>query len=545
MRSDLGGRGAERGRAMTKLDEGAAQIGKLGVGVDEPLREQAQLTRRLLRVGGLSSRQRTDRLRDARPLGLQRQRPCVTVCEAVLQVCERRRVLASRGRVEKRLEALQESVVAHEAIIRRWGSGGMGRAAHLCESPVPPFLTLVRSGPENAAVRRRIVTVVAVSLALFAAATSAHASLGGRLGAALAGAGIDPSRYGAMVVDLRTGKLLFAQRPWLSLEPASNEKLAITFAALEALGPAYRIETDVLGAGRLDGTTWRGHLYLRGRGDPTLSKAGLAQLAAQLRDAGIARVTGAIIGDESFFDARRTAFGWKRQFYINESPPLSALAVDRSDSAEPAAEAAAAFRAALRSAGIAVSGPAGLGRSPARSFPLAAIVSPPLRDIVRVMDTESDNYTAELLLKQLGAVIARVGTGPAGAAVVMSVLAQAGVPVQGIRVVDGSGLSRLDRLTAGGLVALLKEAFADPLVRPTFVAALAVAGRTGTLEDRLNHPPARGNVLAKTGTTNAASALSGFVKLRYAFAIIQNGNPVPRSAARAAQDRFATILAGQ
>jgi serine-type D-Ala-D-Ala carboxypeptidase/endopeptidase (penicillin-binding protein 4) len=392
---------------------------------------------------------------------------------------------------------------------------------------------------------RRVSAVVVTFLALLAWATPAAASLGSRLAAVLAASGLDRSSSAAMAVDLDTGKTVFALNPWLSLAPASNEKLAITFAALEALGPAYRIETDVLGRGQLEGAAWRGDLYLRGRGDPTLTRDGLAALAGQLRDAGIRRVSGSVVGDESFFDSRRTALGWKRDFYINESPPLSALAVERSDSSEPAAEAAVAFRDALRAYGIAVAGPVRLGRSPSRSFPLASLLSPPLRDIVRYMDTESDNYTAELLLKQLGAVVARVGSSPAGAAVVMGVLVHAGIPTRGIRIVDGSGLSRLDRLTAGGIVSLLKAAFADPLVRPTFLAALAVAGRTGTLADRLNAPPSRGNVLAKTGTTNTSSALSGFVKTRYAFAILQNGNPIATSAARASQDRFAAILAAQ
>ena len=392
---------------------------------------------------------------------------------------------------------------------------------------------------------RPVSAVIVAFLALFASAGPAVASLGGRLAAVLAASGLDRSRSAAVALDLETGKTVFALNPWLSLAPASNEKLAITFAALEALGPAYRIETDVLGRGELEGATWRGDLYLRGRGDPTLTRDGLATLAAQLRDAGIRRVSGSIVGDESFFDSRRTALGWKPDFYVNESPPLSALAVERSDSSEPAAEAAVAFRDALRARGIAVAGSVRLGRSPARSFPLASLLSPPLRDVVRYMDTESDNYTAELLLKQLGAVVARLGSSPAGAAVVTGVLTHAGIPTRGIRIVDGSGLSRLDRLTAGGIVALLQAAFADPLVRPTFLAALPVAGRTGTLADRLNAPPARGNVLAKTGTTNTASALSGFAKARYAFAILQNGNPIATSAARAAQDRFAAILAAQ
>ncbi len=389
------------------------------------------------------------------------------------------------------------------------------------------------------------VLVLAACLLGLVAAGSAQASLGRRLAAALAGSGVDASRSAAMAVDLRTGQTIFAHNPWLSLVPASNEKLAITFAALKALGPAYRIETVVLGRGRLEGSTWLGDLVIRGRGDPTLSRVSLADLAWQLRAAGIRRVTGAIVGDESFFDARRTALGWKPHFYVNESPPLSALSIDRSTSPEPAFEATTAFRRALRLARVAAPGPALLGRAPAGSFPLASVLSPPLRDIVRAMGTESDNYTAELLLKQLGAVIARHGTSPAGAAVVMGVLAQAQIPVKGVRIVDGSGLSRLDRLTAGSIVALLRATFADPLIRPTFVASLAIAGRTGTLVNRLRAPLTRGNVLAKTGTTSIACALSGFVRMRYAFAILQNGNPVPTARARTAQDRFAAVLAAQ
>jgi serine-type D-Ala-D-Ala carboxypeptidase/endopeptidase (penicillin-binding protein 4) len=392
---------------------------------------------------------------------------------------------------------------------------------------------------------RRCCALAAACLLLLGAAGAAQASLGRRLAAALAGSGVDPARSAALVVDMRTGQTLFARNPRLPLAPASNEKLAVTFAALQALGPAWRIETAVLGRGRLEGTTWRGDLVLRGRGDPTLTREGLADLALQLRQAGIQRVTGAIVGDESYFDGRRTAFGWKAEFYINESPPLSALAIDRSNSADPAYEATAAFRERLRVAGIAVRGPARRGRAPARSFPLASVLSPPLRDIVRVVGTESDNYTAELLLKQLGAVIARQGTSPAGAAVAMAVLAQEQIPVEGIRIVDGSGLSRLDRLTTHSIVAMLRAAFADPLIRPSFVASLAVAGRTGTLENRLRTPLTRGNVLAKTGTTSLACALSGFVRMRYAFAILQNGNPVPTISARTAQDRFAYVLASQ
>jgi D-alanyl-D-alanine carboxypeptidase/D-alanyl-D-alanine-endopeptidase (penicillin-binding protein 4) len=127
----------------------------------------------------------------------------------------------------------------------------------------------------------------------------------------------------------------------------------------------------------------------------------------------------------------------------------------------------------------------------------------------------------------------------------MQTLAEAGVPMTGVRVVDGSGLSRLDRLTANAVAATLRAAWNDLTVRPAFVAALPVAGVNGTLQDRLRKPPARGRVLAKTGTTSEASALSGFVSTRYVFTVLQNGHPVSYWWARRAQDRFVEVLAGQ
>jgi D-alanyl-D-alanine carboxypeptidase/D-alanyl-D-alanine-endopeptidase (penicillin-binding protein 4) len=127
--------------------------------------------------------------------------------------------------------------------------------------------------------------------------------------------------------------------------------------------------------------------------------------------------------------------------------------------------------------------------------------------------------------------------------VVTSALGEAGVPLDGVRLSDGSGLSRLDRLTAQALVAILLAGSADPEIRGAFVTSLAVAGISGTMKRRLTRRPTRGQVIAKTGTTSQASALAGFVRRRYVFAIVQNGSPVPYWSARAAQDRFVMILA--
>jgi len=386
-----------------------------------------------------------------------------------------------------------------------------------------------------------VVATVAVALAP-APARAADAELPARLAQSLAVPHVSPARSAAVAVDLDTGEVLFARRPALSLAPASTEKLPVTYALLVRLGPAYRIDTSVYGEGGLEGTTWHGDLVLKGRGDPTLGAAALRGLALQVRALGIRRVTGGVVGDETFFDARRTGPGWRPSFTLY-SAPLSALTVGRSRSQRPALAAAESFRRALVAAGVRVDGDARLGTAETEEVELATVSSPPLRQLVRTVNRHSDNFTAEQLLKHLGAVEGGAGTTTAGAAVVTRTLREAGVPLAGVRIADGSGLSLQNRVTANALVAVLRAAWADPALRPVVVSSLAVAGQSGTLERRLRGTAAAGRVQAKTGTTREACTLAGYVRGRYAFAVIQNGAPVSFTWARRAQDRFVTVLA--
>jgi D-alanyl-D-alanine carboxypeptidase/D-alanyl-D-alanine-endopeptidase (penicillin-binding protein 4) len=403
-------------------------------------------------------------------------------------------------------------------------------------------------------VNRRLLAALFALVALAAPASTParpiqDSQLQVRLARALHVPHVAPARSAAVALDLTTGTVLFQQNGNRPLAPASNEKLPLTYAALVRLGTTFRIETDVLGQGQQDGTQWTGTLVLKGNGDPTLSRADLRALAAQVKSFGIRSVTGGVAGDESAYDTRRIVAGWKPSFFMDESPPLSALIVDRARvgsvfTRTPALAAATAFRDALRNAGVTVAGPVRTAPADEWSELLASVSSPTLAAMVRFMDRESDNFTAEMLLKQLGLAELDRGTSAAGATVVMQTLAEAGVPMTGVRIVDGSGLSRLDRLTTNALGSLLKIAWADPAVRPALLAALPVAGVNGTLQHRLRKPPARGRVLAKTGTTESASSLSGYVSDRYAFAVMQNGHPLSYWWARRAQDRFAQVLAG-
>jgi D-alanyl-D-alanine carboxypeptidase/D-alanyl-D-alanine-endopeptidase (penicillin-binding protein 4) len=399
--------------------------------------------------------------------------------------------------------------------------------------------------------RLRIAALVSGALAATAAAattssTAATTDLQTALSRALTAEGIDGRRTGALAVDLQTGEVVFDRNSRASLRPASAEKLAVSFAALRLLGPRFRFRTAVVGVGERDGRAWEGDLVLVGHGDPTLALEDIDGLARRVRSRGIRRVTGRVLGDERHFDSRRDAPGWKYGFAGIESRPLSALSVEGVPVPglnASAASAARALTAALERRGVAVDGVARGGRAPEGALPLAADVSEPLAQIVRHMNRESDNFYAELVLKELGASMTGLGTSEAGAQVVLDELRRADVPVRGVRIADGSGLSIDDRLTAQALVAILLAGAKSRQISDAFVTSLAVAGISGTLEDRLATRPTRSRVIAKTGTTSAASALAGFIRRRYVFAILQNGSPVPYWTAQVAQDRFVTVLA--
>src|SRR5262249_29792736 len=131
----------------------------------------------------------------------------------------------------------------------------------------------------------------------------------------------------------------------------------------------------------------------------------------------------------------------------------------------------------------------------------------------------------------------------AGAQIVRRDLTIAGVPLAGARIADGSGLSQLDRVTTRELASLLVVFWRSPELHDVVTSSLAVAGETGTLQNRLQGAATRGVVLGKTGTTLESSALSGYVGSRYAFSLVQNGHPVDSGVAHWVQDRFVVALA--
>ena len=395
----------------------------------------------------------------------------------------------------------------------------------------------------------RTGVALAASLLALALAAPAAASLKTKLDRALRAHGVSSSQTGAIVYDRSSGRFVYRHNTLTSLKPASNEKLPVAVTALSALGPTFKFRTELRAEGHQSGNVWHGRVVLKGYGDPSLSSSQLGLLAGAFAKMGVERVTGAVVGDESYFDTARTAPGWKASYYKDECPPLSALIVNRAHfkgyvTGNPALAAAKLLRAKLVKRGIEVDGRAKVGEASgdAQTF---VVESSALRWLVRSMDRQSDNFYAEMLLKELGAQAGRGGTTYAGARIVRKELKARNVPMDGVVVADGSGLSAYDRLTAKAVARLLVSAYADSKIGEALVDSLPIAGVNGTLVDRMTSGPAYGNVRAKTGTTDSASALSGYVRSRYVFSILMNGSPIPWWYARQAQDRFAQVLAGR
>jgi D-alanyl-D-alanine carboxypeptidase/D-alanyl-D-alanine-endopeptidase (penicillin-binding protein 4) len=356
---------------------------------------------------------------------------------------------------------------------------------------------------------------------------------------------------GAHVVDLVTGRAIYSEDASVPRIPASVEKLYTTAAALEHFGPQGTIPTDVLGAAAIDPATGvlSGNLYLRGNGDPSFDAKAAGLLADILIErTGITEVEGRVIGDETLWDGLRgpPSVGFRTSSYVG---PLSALTFNRGFTgkrrplfqASPPLFAAKAFTGALRRRGVAVRRSARAGTTPAAAVALAGLNSPAIQNIVASMNVPSDNFIAETLIKALGARFGAGGSTSAGAAVVHANAARLGVRTT---VVDGSGLSRSNRTSPKAVTALLTAMDEGELAEP-FELSLPVAGRTGTLHDRMRGSAARDACRAKTGTLSNVSALAGYCETRrggkIAFAFLMNS--VYPWTARRIQDRMTDALA--
>ena len=318
--------------------------------------------------------------------------------------------------------------------------------------------------------------------------------------------------------------------------PASITKLLTATAATDGLARGTRFATTAVLEGR---TGPRPLLHLVGGGDPLLAStpdagpsdlpvADLATLAEQsarnLAAAGVQTVR--LRYDSSLFagDGRNDA--WPASYYFGVVAPITALSVDQGrtagfgDEADPPATAAGVFAGELRAAGLKVRGAPrpsdGLAAAAeaGRTEDVGQVQSAPVDRLVRHMLEVSDNVVAETLAHQLALATGRTPDFAGAAEATEASLRRLGVPLEGLRLRDASGLSRLNRIDSQTVLGVLEAASSAerPELRPV-LTDLPVAGFTGSLAGRyLDAPDAGlGTVRAKTGTLTGVHGLAGTV----------------------------------
>jgi D-alanyl-D-alanine carboxypeptidase/D-alanyl-D-alanine-endopeptidase (penicillin-binding protein 4) len=337
--------------------------------------------------------------------------------------------------------------------------------------------------------------------------------------------------------------------------PASNQKILVAAVAQDVLGADFRYTTRVVGPAASGGVV-PGDVFLVGGGDPLLSGewypdsnldrfptfniTSLDQLARDLAAAGVTRIDGTVRGDGSRYDDEMYVDSWGAGVAGIEAGPYDALLVndarvegDDQRGSDPAEAGAREFVRILAEQGITVTGGSGTGTAPADASELATIDSEPLSATIAEMLTNSDNNTAEMLVKEIGLSASGAGTREAGLAAISSTIEGWGVDTTGMQLGDGSGLSLDNRITCTTMLGVLQHAtFDSPLG-----AGLPVAGvAPGTLQDIFIDTPVQGRLRGKTGTLNnppfnedppAVKALSGYLPVdgggAIEYSLILNG----------------------
>jgi serine-type D-Ala-D-Ala carboxypeptidase/endopeptidase (penicillin-binding protein 4) len=343
------------------------------------------------------------------------------------------------------------------------------------------------------------------------------------------------------------GAVVSAKNDGLPVIPASNMKLVVAATALEVLGPSYTFRTSVFGDVDATGAV-TGDLALLGGGDPLLTTddwlanntqtyrpvntTRLESLADAVVAAGVTRVNGRVLGDASRFDDEYFHPSWDPALHGLEAGPIDALMVNdswlgnsfnssRDVAADPALRTAEVFTQLLRERGVPVGQGSAVGISEFGTE-IAGIDSQPMSAIVQEMLLTSDDNTAEVLVKEMGSQSGSGGSTAAGLEVVLDTLAGWNMPLIGVSLVDGSGLSRDNLVTCSLLVSILHRGSPSDALG----AGLPVAGATGTLIEEFLGTPVAGRLQAKTGSLTDVKALAGYLPVdggdTIEFAVILN-----------------------
>ncbi len=383
-----------------------------------------------------------------------------------------------------------------------------------------------------------------------------------RLAATIAPLVADPN-LGALtgrITDAITGAQLWSQGADVPMQPASTNKVLTAAAALLTLDRDARLTTRVMTTGQ------PGVVVLKGGGDPTLSAAPKGQatwyrdaarisdLAEQVRRSGTKATTVQV--DISSYSGPTMAPGWDpadidggdiapMESVMLDCGRTQPVSVESRRSTTPALDAGRALAVALKVDPATVTVlPAGLRGGQE----IASVQSPPLMERLREMMNASDNVMAESIGREVAAQMKRPQSFDGAVHAVLGQLDKAKIDTGGSRLLDSSGLSIDDRLTAETLDEVVNSAAgsAQPKLRP-LVDLLPIAGGSGTLSNRYLDTDAgraaAGYLRAKTGSLTATNALAGIVTdasgrvMTFAF-ISNNAGPTGRTAI----DALAAIL---
>lgn len=379
---------------------------------------------------------------------------------------------------------------------------------------------------------------------------------------------------GILVVNPQSGDTLFSRNAGKLFMPASNEKILTGAVALALLGPDYRYKTSFVALGMIPDSVLDGDLLVYGRGDPTVSDRAqqgnamrwMERVADSLVAHGIKRVNGALRPGGNAFPDSIYGYGWEWDDLSTDSgAPIDELlynegmttvirhiagrdTVVESATRTPARTYLEMLAAALATRGIVVT--QGVSDSSAvyvaDGIPLFEVSSPPLREILALLEKPSQNQIAEILLHTIGLERTGVGSADSGAAVVSRQLISWGAERDGFVVYDGSGLSRHDLVSPETIVRTLIAIQRDTAFS-VFYDALPVAGVDGTLRTRMVGTSAAGNIRAKTGTLEFVRSLSGYVTDadgdRLVFSLLHNHFTVPVDSVSKFQNEVGVLLA--
>lgn len=365
-----------------------------------------------------------------------------------------------------------------------------------------------------------------------------------------ASAAVDSARSAVLIVDLATGRVVAEHNADASLIPASVMKAVTTAATIRRSGIDYRYRTDLYALGPIDSDgVLHGNLLVAGSGDPSLNAQAeprsadfIAQCVDGLRARGVRRIEGIIEVDQSIFPGPACHPTWAaadtRASYGAGCYGLNfgGNRFGKSADPDPAATLTSRLRTAIANAGIEYTGePSGSERR----ILIASHLSPTIDDIMRSCMMRSDNLYAEALLRTLAVLSGRKGTTEEGAALSAQQWKKDKLPMEGVVLADGSGLSRSNRLTARFLAGVLRKMAGNV----DYVSFFPLAGADGTLRNFLKDTPLDSYIALKTGSMNGIQSYAGY-KLDDNYApthvvvIICNAMPGSRAALRSACARM-------